>query len=308
MYSITLDEDAVFDDWQPYARHLLNHRIPPEQVIWQSAPTGDLFGANTARCLGKADLSAETGTPTSPVRVNRHFFQLAQYAACHRDSRRFDLLYRILWRLAFENRLLLADATDPMIHQANQWAKAVGRDRHKMKAFVRFRKVTVKDVCAGQTEITQDAKEHYIAWFEPDHHIVKLTADFFCGRFSNMDWTIMTPGLCAHWIDRVLTYSPGGHWKNAPPADELETYWRTYYASIFNPARLKIKAMCAEMPKKYWRNLPEAGLIRPLIEQSELARQRMLEQPPTEPALPESSRFQREQWLLIKSNARDSTS
>ena len=41
--------------------------------------------------------------------------------------------------------------------------------------------------------------------------------------------------------------------------------WRTYYATIFNPARLKVKAMQAEMPKKYWRNLPEAELIPELI-------------------------------------------
>ena len=47
----------------------------------------------------------------------------------------------------------------------------------------------------------------------------------------------------------------------APSEDRLEEFWRSYYASIFNPARLKVKAMQAEMPKKYWRNLPEASLI-----------------------------------------------
>jgi uracil-DNA glycosylase family protein len=41
--------------------------------------------------------------------------------------------------------------------------------------------------------------------------------------------------------------------------------WLTYYASIFNPARLKVKAMQAEMPKKYWKNLPEAALIPELV-------------------------------------------
>jgi uracil-DNA glycosylase len=52
----------------------------------------------------------------------------------------------------------------------------------------------------------------------------------------------------------------------APTEDRLEDLWRRYYASIFNPARLKVKAMQTEMPQKYWRNLPEASLIRPLIE------------------------------------------
>ena len=41
--------------------------------------------------------------------------------------------------------------------------------------------------------------------------------------------------------------------------------WKTYYASIFNPARVKIGAMLKEMPKKYWKNMPETALVPGLI-------------------------------------------
>jgi DNA polymerase len=41
--------------------------------------------------------------------------------------------------------------------------------------------------------------------------------------------------------------------------------WKTYYASIFNPARVKVKAMTKEMPKKYWKNMPETALIGELL-------------------------------------------
>jgi uracil-DNA glycosylase len=37
---------------------------------------------------------------------------------------------------------------------------------------------------------------------------------------------------------------------------------------IFNPARLKLSAIKAQMPVRYWANLPEARLIRPLTRQS----------------------------------------
>ena len=63
---------------------------------------------------------------------------------------------------------------------------------------------------------------------------------------------------------------------DAPSEDRLEETWRRYYASIFNPARLKVKAMQAEMPKKYWRNLPEASLIKPLIAGAERATGEMI--------------------------------
>jgi uracil-DNA glycosylase family protein len=38
--------------------------------------------------------------------------------------------------------------------------------------------------------------------------------------------------------------------------------------NIFNPARVKIHAMEAEMPKKYWRNLPETSVIPALLEEA----------------------------------------
>jgi DNA polymerase len=52
---------------------------------------------------------------------------------------------------------------------------------------------------------------------------------------------------------------------DAPGGDPLEAMWKTYYSSIFNPARLKVGAMLKEMPKKYWRNMPETSLVAPLI-------------------------------------------
>ena len=52
------------------------------------------------------------------------------------------------------------------------------------------------------------------------------------------------------------------------PDVAMEELWRTYYANIFNPARVKVRAMQAEMPKKYWRNLPEATLIPSLLHEA----------------------------------------
>jgi uracil-DNA glycosylase family protein len=131
-------------------------------------------------------------------------------------------------------------------------AKVVHRDRHKMKAFVRFR------------EIGCEPKSRFVAWFEPEHHIVEATSPFFARRFADMAWSILTPDICAHW-DGQLSFTPGVSKTDAPSEDRLEETWLRYYAGIFNPARLKVKAMQAEMPKKYWRNLPEASLIKPLI-------------------------------------------
>jgi DNA polymerase len=98
-----------------------------------------------------------------------------------------------------------------------------------------------------------------------------------------MPWSILTPDLCAHWDGVAVSFSPGVSKAEAPTSDRLEETWRLYYATIFNPARLKVKAMQSEMPKKYWRNLPEASLIKPLIANAARVTGEMIERAATEP-------------------------
>jgi DNA polymerase len=101
-----------------------------------------------------------------------------------------------------------------------------------------------------------------------------------------MDWSILTPYECAHWDGSALHFSPGVPRSAAPDEDALDELWRTYYRSIFNPARLKVRAMQSEMPKKYWKNLPEAQLIAGLISESGERVEQMLrtEARPAKPA------------------------
>lgn len=143
-------------------------------------------------------------------------------------------------------------------------AKAVRRDVHKMHAFVRFR------------EIAAEAGAWFVAWFEPQHHVVEAAAPFFVDRFAAMHWSILTPDRCAHWDGRALTFTGGVDRDAAPTKDATEDLWRAYYASIFNPARVKIGAMTKEMPRHYWKNLPEAELIPQLLAESSPRRDTMV--------------------------------
>ncbi|MEO8836248.1 MAG: UdgX family uracil-DNA binding protein, partial [Caldimonas sp.] len=143
----------------------------------------------------------------------------------------------------------------------------------KMKAFVRFR--TVADPAGG-------APLH-VAWFEPEHHIVEATAPFFARRFTAMRWAILTPERSVEWDGARLVLGPGVRREQAPPADAGERLWLTYYESIFNPARLKLKAMQKEMPQRYWKNLPEARLIEPLAAAAGERSLTMIAKEPTEP-------------------------
>lgn len=234
-----------FDGWRACARDLIQAGVAPDRVSWTlpGDHAGDLFA-------GAAPPPPPRDAP--PVRASRGFVELAQSAALHADPARFDWLYRLLWRLQAAPRLI-EDRADRDVRAVDALARAVRRDIHKMRAFVRFRVVT------------DDLGDHYVAWFEPSHHILRANARFFTGRFATMRWSILTPRGALHWDGTTLREGPPAHRGDAPAGDPAEALWRTYYASIFNPARLKVDAMVKEMPRRYWKNLPEADLIPALI-------------------------------------------
>lgn len=250
MIAVTVDGPADFNSWKAQARSLLHHQIEPEAVSWSLAGEAPSLFAASARTL--ADLP-EISNP-APVTAPPAFLSTAERVICHRDPERFAKLYRILWRLKNDRRLM-GKTTDPDIIWMTECDKAVRRDRHKMHAFVRFRKV-------GEGRYR---REQFAAWFEPTHFITRLATPFFMRRFPNMDWVIVTPDCTAIWDGHDLKFSPGGKKSDVPETDALEAHWKTYFTSIFNPARLKVGAMMSEMPKKYWHNMPEAVEIPEMI-------------------------------------------
>jgi DNA polymerase len=240
---VRLENEDDLDGWRAAARALVLAGVLPAEVTWQVGAAESLFG--------KADMLPPPHRP--PFSVPKPFLDLAGAVICHRDPERFGLLYTLLTRIR-DRREIMEDRADPLVQRLERMAKEVRRDAHKMHAFVRFREVAEPD---GGTR--------FVAWFEPDNHIVRREAGFFVRRFASMRWSILTPELCIHWDGETLTESPGATRADAPDGDPIEETWKTYYASIFNPARVKIKAMTKEMPKKYWKNMPETALVSGMI-------------------------------------------
>ena len=265
---VRLNGETDFAGFRKHARKLLAADVRPETVQWSTHAQGDDLFDDVAV---EAPASDASGNATAVVPPS--FLALCESVVQHRDPQRFALLYRLLWRLVHEPGLR-HDPLDADMLRARDMARTVGRDIHKMRAFVRFREVEDTDV-AGPL---------HVAWFEPEHHIVQSNARWFMRRFAQMRWAILTPECCVQWQPGgTLEFSPGVGRDQAPPADAGEQLWLTYYRSIFNPARLKLAMMQKEMPRKYWRNLPEASLIAPLAAQAQERSHRMIEETPTQP-------------------------
>lgn len=245
MFIVHLGHPADFDGWRAAARAAVLAGVAADRIDWRIGDsTGDLLASGVP--LPAASLDAPE------LRVPRRFIELAQAVVCHRDPERFALLHAALARLQ-RDRALIDDAADPAMVRLHDMAKAVRRDIHKMRAFLRFR------------ELEDNAGARFVAFFEPEHHIVRLNAGFFVRRFAQLHWSILTPRESLHWDGERLEVGPGATRADAPGADPTEAAWRAYFAAIFNPARLKVGAMLSEMPRKYWANLPEAELIPALV-------------------------------------------
>ncbi len=265
-----------FDGWRDTARRCVAQGVAPEHILWQVGEEPDDLFAHMA--------NTPVASPAS-FSVPRRFVDLAQTVICHNDPERFALLYTLLFRLR-DNPHAIDDRSDPLIHRLDNMAKTVRRDIHKMRAFVRFRKVE------------RDGQDWYVAWFEPEHHIVRINAGFFTRRFANMNWSILTPELTIHWDGKTLLEAPGATAANAPNGDSVEDQWKAYYASTFNPARLKVGAMLNEMPKKYWKNMPETALIKDLVAGAQAREVKMIDT-----GIREITGTQSEQWDTLKKEA-----
>ena len=248
MNVVRVASQTDFAGWRRSARGLLTNQVPPEAIEWLVGEGGSLFD-------NEIDEATRTRGSTTPFTVPARFLRLCETVILHRDPQRFALLYRLLWRLRDEPRLLDV-SIDPDVARARLMEKAIDRDIHKMHAYVRFRETTTAEGLV------------YIAWFEPSHYILEAAAPFFVRRFAAMRWSILTPDASAYWDGEELRIGPAAARSDAPDGDVLETLWRSYYASIFNPARLKTATMQAHMPKKYWANLPEAALIPRLVNEA----------------------------------------
>ena len=257
--------DGRYETWHRAARELLRLEQPPSAVEWIDSrnPQPDLAG-----------LVSEPAVPPRHagrvLAVPRAFVQRAVLAACHRDPSRWALLYAIVWRLTHGERRLLADPGDADLIRLDAMVRQVRRDEHRMHAFVRFREVREPD---GRTR--------FVAWHRPDHFIVRLAAPFFVERFRTMRWSILTPDESAHWNGTELTFGAGAPSAEAPTHDGLEELWRTYYAAMFNPARVNPRAMTRELPVRHWPTLPETALIPSLLAGASSRVGQMIDEPGT---------------------------
>jgi len=246
--------------WEAFraaARALLASETPPEQVVWEET---DAMQPLLPELLASSPELGGAG-----ARVPRSFVALGEVVILHRDTRRMPLLYQALWRLTHDEPGLLSRAADPLLLALRRMAADVEKDVHRIHAFVRFRRVE-----------DGDGVPRFIAWHRPEHGCLRRAVWLFQRRFASMRWSILTPDESVHWDGEALRWAEGAPRDAAPDGDALEALWGTYYASVFNPARVNRSLLLRHLPPRHWPTLPESELIPGLLRDAPARAQSMI--------------------------------
>ena len=148
-----------------------------------------------------------------------------------------------------------SDFSNAIVLNVSQVAKSVGREKHRMEAFVRF-KLTADGV--------------YFANIEPDFDVLPLISNHFERRYADQKWIIYDLkrqyGLF-YDLDRVEVmqlslpdnYDPTKTTLDffTPSEIEFQTLWQDYFESTNIHSRKNMKLHVQYVPKRYWKYLSE---------------------------------------------------
>lgn len=138
---------------------------------------------------------------------------------------------------------------DPVVHAVHQAARNVGREIHRFKGLLRFRKL-------------RDGL--YWAPFEPDHDIISALAPHFRARFSDQCWMMhdLRRARAVVWDGKrlVAELDPETRLRDNPVAEEeeaIQQLWKTFFRNVSIEGRKNSVLQTRCMPLRYWKWLPE---------------------------------------------------
>lgn len=147
------------------------------------------------------------------------------------------------------------DFSSDAVLRIQRISKQVHRERHRMKAFIRF-------------QLTKDGI--YYAAIEPDYNVIPLIITHFKNRYADQRWLIYDLkrkyGIY-YDLEKVETvsidFTPGNHQGKdiTISLDETEVLyqrlWQDYFKSVNIASRRNMPLHLRHVPKRYWKLLTE---------------------------------------------------
>jgi probable DNA metabolism protein len=146
---------------------------------------------------------------------------------------------------------------NPYVMAVSKMDKKVNREKHRMKAFIRFQKT---------------ADGIYYCPVEPDFNVLPLIATFFKNRYADQQWIIYdvkrkyglfynlqtVEEITYEFVSAIDTRKIALPKELTDEKEELASIlWKDYFNSTNIPARKNMKLHIQHVPKRYWKYLNE---------------------------------------------------
>jgi uracil-DNA glycosylase len=249
MYVVNFD--PRWQSWRERARDALLAQQPPDEVLWSPdepdsqplLPLAGTFGTDPARRpeapaasagsmrprgeLLAAEGPGDVGDDSRSFRVPADFVRTARLVAHHRSAGRWDLLYRLLWRLQHGEPSLLDDMLDPDVFRFRRMAAAVRDDLKETRAQLHFwSPAAARPMRRAGAEPPRDGLlPDMVSWCQPHHRVLALLAEDFTERYPDRSFALLSPDGCAFWDTRSLELGPGMDRKAAHSPSEIGLRW-----------------------------------------------------------------------------------
>ncbi len=250
----TLIYDGSFEGFLSCVFEVFERKMDKVTVAKTGRQVGNLFSveqqvATNARHADRVWKGLKKRLPTRELQ--------RLYAAFLSERSEVEDLLLDYIRRAFESDAVVAgDYGNPVVLKIAQFAKNVGREAHRMEAFVRFK-------------LTSDGI--YFANIAPDFDVIPLISGHFEKRYADQRWVIydLTRKYGIYYdLNRVETIELSLSTSTAvdqtgaifdPSEMEFQQLWKDYFQSTNIKERKNTRLHVQHVPRRYWRYLSEKG-------------------------------------------------
>ena len=162
-----------------------------------------------------------------------------------------NTLFNVI-KYAFDSQQnIISDFSNADVLALSKTAKKVGREKHRMEAFVRFQ---------------QTKDDIFFSNIEPDFNVLPLIIKHFTSRYADQKWIIhdlkRKYGLFYNLIKTeviTLDFNINSIKEELFTSEEnqYETLWKDYFKSTNIESRKNMLLHVRHVPKRYWKYLSE---------------------------------------------------
>ena len=267
---LTLATDGTFAGLLSAYGAAYRRRALPSQIVQAGAAvSGALFAdvlevGTDDEVAGRLERGLERAVPGIVARMRRAFL-----------SERPGIEVAVI-RLAEAVRLdpaVVEDWTFEPSRTVSQWSGRVGREAHRMEAFVRFE---TRSPSADSGQALEGGSEQFVAEIRPEYNVLPILHHHFETRYPTLAWRIVdvrrgialvhtpepdrAPGQPATALVPTSDLEVGEH---TSEESAYQSMWRAYFRAVDIPERKNLKLHLRHVPKRYWPYLVEK---QPVIE------------------------------------------